>query len=197
MDGLVGKYKRLAVNKVIAVSSTPFSPAAREKAAEERIELFTVQEAKEVDWASRLAAETWGIGRHANFLMNVLTFANDGSEITSTTTDGEGNVTHKDELSAALFPHFKASYNAQHKSRVDADLFEIIRKDMTTYFKNPTPRYCELTVEKPGAIYVMETGANIPLRKIVFGIGTIITVSSSPVANRVLKNFMVSEFNTG
>jgi Restriction endonuclease len=194
IDGLVGKYKRLTVNKVIAVSSTPFSPGARDKAAEERIELLTVQQAREVDWASRLATETVGIRTAQNSLMNVGTYDNNGDEITLTLTDHEGNITHKNKLSKAFFPECAAFYNQRLKPRVDTRIFTGL-SEATAKWTDTRPRYCEVSVDNPGTIYIDESKSAIPIARIVFGIGVIIASSSNlPVTNKVLSDFMVSEF---
>lgn len=50
IDGLVGKSKPLAVNKVIAVSSKGFAKSAITKARANEIETFTLEEANETHW---------------------------------------------------------------------------------------------------------------------------------------------------
>ncbi len=106
IDGLAGKFKRLNINKVIAVSPTQFTAGAREKAAEERIELLTVEDASKVDWASRLAKEAFSVGTHQNTLLNVSMWSPEGNRIALTTVDLDTNrVTHKDQRSELLYPY--------------------------------------------------------------------------------------------
>ena len=50
IDGLVGKSKPLAVNKVVAVSSKGFAKSAITKARANGIETFTLEEANETHW---------------------------------------------------------------------------------------------------------------------------------------------------
>lgn len=50
IDSLVGKTKSLKINKVIAVSSKGFVPAAKAKALANGIETLTLEEANETDW---------------------------------------------------------------------------------------------------------------------------------------------------
>ena len=61
IDSLIGKYSRLKVNKVVAVSSTGFSNEAERKAAAHGIDTITAEEATKVDWAARIAAELFTV----------------------------------------------------------------------------------------------------------------------------------------
>jgi hypothetical protein len=50
IDGLIGKSKSLAVNKVVAVSKEGFSKTAKNKAEAHNIDTLTLEEAIEIDW---------------------------------------------------------------------------------------------------------------------------------------------------
>lgn len=50
IDGLIGKYANLPVDRKIAVSSTPFSESAKSKAAAFRIETITLEDAETEEW---------------------------------------------------------------------------------------------------------------------------------------------------
>jgi len=50
IDGLIGKYLNLSVDKIIAVSSSGFSSAAKLKAIANKIQLRTINEIKNIDW---------------------------------------------------------------------------------------------------------------------------------------------------
>lgn len=50
IDGLIGKYRDLDIHKVIAVSRSGFTPAAKEKAAINRIDTLTLEQALETNW---------------------------------------------------------------------------------------------------------------------------------------------------
>lgn len=50
IDGLIGKAKSLAVDKVIAVSSKGFASTAKRKAAKNGIETLTFEDARDTDW---------------------------------------------------------------------------------------------------------------------------------------------------
>jgi hypothetical protein len=49
---LVGKYRDLEVNKIVAVSKSGFSEGAQDKATFNRIDILTLEEALEKDWPS-------------------------------------------------------------------------------------------------------------------------------------------------
>jgi len=53
VDELIGKYKNLSVDRVVAVSNSGFSEAAKAKAALNGIELLTPEEVEGVDWPGR------------------------------------------------------------------------------------------------------------------------------------------------
>lgn len=53
IDELIGKYKNLAVDRILAVSSSGFSAAAKAKAALNGIELLTPEEVEGIDWPAR------------------------------------------------------------------------------------------------------------------------------------------------
>jgi hypothetical protein len=54
VDQLIGKYRDLPVDKIIAVSSSGLTRAAQEKAAANRIEVRTLTEALDADWPKEL-----------------------------------------------------------------------------------------------------------------------------------------------
>jgi len=57
IDSLIGKYRDLPVDRVIAVSNQRFTRTARRKAQRSRIEMRTLREALDTDWA----AELWSV----------------------------------------------------------------------------------------------------------------------------------------
>jgi len=55
IDGLIGKYRDLNVEKVIAVSKSGFSRGAQEKAKANKIDLLTLKQALETNWPAEFA----------------------------------------------------------------------------------------------------------------------------------------------
>jgi Restriction endonuclease len=119
IDSLIGKYSRLKVNKVVAVSSAGFSNEAERKAKAHGIDIITAEEATKVDWAARIAAEFFTVMTHSNMLLWIGAFSKDGAEISSSKIDPDKpeivpeNIQHKDSTSEKLFPFFYA-YFVQH-----------------------------------------------------------------------------------
>jgi len=66
IDQLIGKYRDLPVDKVIAVSAAGVTKAADEKAAANRIEIRTLREALDADWPKELRRSSF-----ANLNINV------------------------------------------------------------------------------------------------------------------------------
>jgi hypothetical protein len=62
IDSLIGKYRDLDIHKVVAVSRLGFTPAAKEKAAVNRIDTLTLEQALETNWPkefTRLGIGSW------------------------------------------------------------------------------------------------------------------------------------------
>ena len=82
VDELIGKYKDLKVNKIVAVSSSKFYLPAKRKAQEHGIEVITVNEALTKDW--RMEIERWKMMTHSFTLMRIAVIAHPGSSNGST-----------------------------------------------------------------------------------------------------------------
>jgi hypothetical protein len=54
VDALIGKYRDLAIDRIVAVSRAGFTSGAKEKAESNRIETRTLREALEADWPKTL-----------------------------------------------------------------------------------------------------------------------------------------------
>lgn len=61
IDGLIGKYRDLDIHKLIAVSRSGFTPAAKEKAAANRIDTLTLNQALATNWPAEFTR--LGIGK--------------------------------------------------------------------------------------------------------------------------------------
>jgi hypothetical protein len=87
IDALVGKYSRLRVNKIVAVSSSGFSGEAERKAHAHNIDTITAEEAARVDWAARVAHEFYTVINYSFLLLWIGAFSKDGTEISSSKMD--------------------------------------------------------------------------------------------------------------
>ena len=113
IDSLIGKYSRLKVNKVVAVSSTGFSGEVKRKATAHDIEVLTTAEAERVDWAARLGHEFFDVMTHRNMLMRVGAFSEDGAELAYTEIDENETVSHKSPLFQRLCSRYSILISLQ------------------------------------------------------------------------------------
>src|SRR5258706_1618779 len=69
IDSLIGKYRDLPIDKVVAVSRSGLTPAAIEKASANKIEARTLEQALRTNWPDQfLRPELWKIVRYTDIL---------------------------------------------------------------------------------------------------------------------------------
>lgn len=186
IDGLIGKYARLKMNKIVAVSSQGFSKEAEVKAAQHGIELLTTKEAEEVDWAKEIMKPYFDVMTHQNEILFVSTYNAQGKEISSTNIDPETHkAVHRDHLSEAVYPAIQAIFLKFHASRADAEINRLLESNWQKFFRDPTPRYCELNIDKAGIQLQSEKGDIIQVEKMVYGVGTRFYFHKSPAKSTV------------
>lgn len=188
IDGLIGKYSRLSVNKVVAVSSTLFSEAAKTKAAKANIDAITVNEALTTDWRTRIAR--WRVMTESFTLMRITTFDANGKEFTYSEVSADGSkVTHRDQLSEYMYNVLQPLFMKQLKIDVAQTIRAKIAENWEHYIDDPTPRWCEFTLHKPG---ITRYGKDMGIERVVFGVGTFFHVGA-PGDHFALKEFALSE----
>ena len=114
IDSLVGKYSRLRVNKVVAVSSSGFSNEAQRKASTHGIDTITAEEARQVDWTARIAAEFFTIMTHSNMLLWIGAFSENGTEVERPQIIAENRTVH---LKNCFRPSIHTSFNTRKKGQ--------------------------------------------------------------------------------
>jgi hypothetical protein len=188
IDSLIGKYSRLRVNQIVAVSASPFSEAAKIKAAEHHIDLITANEALTTDWKTRI--ESWKIMTHSFTLMRIVSLDAAGAEISRTdiTPDGK-EATHRDQRSEYLYNLVQPFFMKQMSRNVGAALEAKIAEKWQRYVDDPTPRWAEIVWDKPP---ITEHGHDIGINKIVFGVGTFFHIGI-PTEHFALRNFALSD----
>lgn len=188
VDQLIGKYKDLKVNKIIAVSSSKFYLPAKRKAGEHGIEVITVNEALTKDWRAEI--ERWKVMTHGFTLMRITTLKSNGGIYTNTEITADGNTaTHKDELSEYMYNLLKPHFMAHMSTQIGHILEAKIAERWQYYINNPTPRWAEFVWERPG---LMRHGQPIDVEKVVFGVGTFFHVGS-PSHHFALRDYALSE----
>lgn len=193
IDSLIGKFKDLDIDKVIAVSPTGFSPAAVEKAAANRIELVTAKQASKVDWAAVLH-RPWKALTHSFTLMRIITEQGE-KVVTRTDVDAKGvKATHADRLSEAVYvslrQHFFDNMSADVVRAIDAQIGKCWQK----YIADPTPTWTEVYVDVEGEVLMNETERH-HIDRICFGIGTFFKVTEQTPKSYVVNDLLVEQFS--
>lgn len=67
IDGLIGKYRDLGINRIVAVSNSGFSQSALKKAADNNIDTLTLKEALATDWPMQFTRLGMGTVSHRLF----------------------------------------------------------------------------------------------------------------------------------
>jgi hypothetical protein len=189
IDALVGKYRDLDLDKVIAVSASGFSEAARRKADSARIQLLSATEAATHDWPAefhRLGMAMLTRQDHVDVSIRTeLRGHHDlGRESRLTTADGT------DVGSLNEFIEFVAD---QHRAR----LSELLRTRFLEYYKTVSDLnrvlLTEATMRPSSALWVRTVGGNrIPLVQVTVRARSIHTVAKAPVRHTEISGHLVS-----
>jgi hypothetical protein len=195
IDGLIGKYSRLKVNQIIAVSSSPFSDSAKTKAADHNIEAITVNEALTTDWVNRI--QRWKGMTHSFTLMAITTFDVNGKELTFSEVTADGSkATHRDQDSEYMYNAAQPYFMQQLSANISKALEAKIAERWQHYIDDPTPRWAEIVITKPG---ITRYGKDMGIEKIVFGIGTFFHVANPSdhfaVKQHALSQIKIPRFN--
>jgi hypothetical protein len=188
IDSLIGKYSRMKVNHVVAIAQTQFAAAAKEKARQHNIELITINEALTADW--RASIERWRGMTHSFTLMRIAALDANGTVLSESeiTPDGQ-TATHRDELSEHLYPVAKQFFMDRLSAQVGAALEAKIAERWQYFIDDPTPRWAEITVNKPS---ITRHGQDMGIERLIFGVGTFFHVGS-PGAHFALSEYAISD----
>jgi hypothetical protein len=176
IDGLIGKYRDIDVQRVIAVSKTGFSETAAEKAKNNRIETRSLKEAMETDWPAELMK--LGLGR-INLQYRIARYTartNPGWQSDSPPAfieDAAGARTKFDDFLKQLTPSIGAvvSKKAFGRFRTVADLTATFMEDVTA-----TPSAARL---------VSEEGISYDLVQVTFHCEVNVTFDPAPMKRQL------------
>lgn len=137
IDGLMGKFQNLNVDKVIAVSSSGFSKNAKLKAESNNIELRTINEIESMDWNSefiKVGMVDWRIE------FNIKSILAETIDNKSIQLRGTERVIYKEEQGTfkEFFDIFKQTFwNDKFKDKFDGIREEIykVKEDLTKIAK--------------------------------------------------------------
>lgn len=195
IDSLIGKFARLRMNKVVAVSSQGFSQEAKKKANDNNIELITASDAQKVDWAKELLQPYFDLMTHQHELLRLGAYDSAGRLITFTDVNPDTHVpSHQDKLSAALYPILHDFFFKHCSRNADEAFNEFMMHRWMDYFKDPTPRYWEITIaDIKLEVRSEDDGALAMIAKIIAGIGTRFSFQKTPASNTVIGEHMLTD----
>ena len=173
IDGLIGKYANLGIEKVIAVSSTDYSPTAFQKAAQHNIELLSLKEASETDWAAKVGPSAFQFfGFRNRPLIVALRLQNEEKLKIEYTFEGESQ---SKDISVVPYAQLFLDIWEAHMAHVAGQkIAEHVLSNWDCVSSLPnTPRYCEIVEDfgAPRTIHI-ENLAPVVFDQIIWGVGT-------------------------
>lgn len=173
VDGLVGKYINLDVQKVVAVSHTDYSQTAAQKAAQHNIELLTLKEAQGTDWASKVGPSAFQFFAFRNRPL-VVGLRLNAVEQLKIEYAFEGEIKTEGQLPKAYAQFFLEVWRTRGAHVAGQKISEHVFSNWDRISLAPiTPRYCEIT-ETFSAPRTLCLGAAPPISfdTLIWGIGT-------------------------
>lgn len=173
VDGLIGKYIDLNVQKIVAVSHTNFTTSAAEKAAQHNIELLTLKEAQDLDWASKVGPTAFRFYGFRNSPLLVALMLNGVAQLKiEYTFEGEPKTESPSMLPYAQF--FLELWDCHIADVAGQKLFEHVYSNWEEIALAPnSPRYAELveSYAAPRTLHI-DSRASLSFDAVVWGIGT-------------------------
>ncbi len=167
VDGLIGKYANLGIEKVIAVSASNYSTTALQKAAQHNIELLTLTQAVETDWT---AIQFFGF-RNRPMIIGLRLSDVEQLKIEYTF---EGELQSQDRSLAPYAQFFLDLWQAHAADLAGQKIAEHVLTYWDRIVSLPnTPRYCEIveTFSAPRTLQV-QNSPPIAFDTIIWGVGT-------------------------
>lgn len=197
IDGLIGKYANLDIDRVIAVSHSPFTNPAKQKAAQHNIELLTLEEAERVDWASKIGPSLFRFFAFHNRPLLVGLFLG-GNEVLKLEYSFEGHLVRSDPQSPSAAEYFQAYYQSQISATASHRIGEYVFNNWVEILRRGNePAYWEITCDVPASkLQISEAAPSIEFDRIVWGIGTKFTASEASSERWVLGD-RLAEIATG
>lgn len=189
IDALVGKYRDLDLDKVIAVSASGFSKAARRKAASARIQLLSATDAETHDWPAvfhKLGMAT--LTRQDNVDVSIRTEPPARQDI-----GRESRVTTADGTDVGSLNEFIEFVAVQHRTHLN----EVLRTRFFEYYKTEADLakvlLTEETLRPPRALWVQTWGGDrIALVQMTARSKSVHTVAKAPFRHTEISGHLVS-----
>lgn len=173
VDSLIGKYINLDVQKIVAVSHTEYSETAVQKAAQHNIELLTLREAQEADWASKIGPAAFQFFGFRNRPMVVALRLNAVEQLKIEYTF-EGETKMEDPSVEVYAQFFLEIWQARMAHIAGQKISEYVFANWDRISLAPnTPRYCEI-VENFASPRTLQVNSAKPISfdTLIWGVGT-------------------------
>jgi len=173
VDGLIGKYANLDVQKVVAISHTGFSTTAAEKAKQHNIELITLEEAKVVNWEDRLGPSAFQFFGFRNRPMRIGLRRDRADQLLIMYTF-EGDLEPGCDVNPSVAEFFLEIWQMHMAHTAGQKISDHVFSDWGRISTGPnTPRYWEITEKynAPRTIHI-DASHSITFDEIIWGIGT-------------------------
>lgn len=136
IDNLIGKYSNLEVDKIVAISDSGFTDAAKEKAAAKNIRLITAEDAKEVSWAMEILPASFHGMNIKPSLLKITTTKPNGEILTETRRPRNGGYErHLNKLSEKLYPFLLAKFKETAQKKID----QILNREWWRFTREASP----------------------------------------------------------
>ena len=187
IDGLIGKYANLDIDRVIAISHSSFTSPAKQKAAQHNIELMTLDEAEKVDWASNVGPSFFRFFAFHNRPLIIGLFL-EKNETLKLEYSFEGEVVSSNPKSQSAAEYFLAYFQSQISSAASHGIGGFVFENWEKILRRGNdPAYWEMTFTFPvRSLQISEAPQPIEFDRIVCGIGTKFTAAEAPAERWVL-----------
>lgn len=191
VDELIGKYRDLPVDKVVAISTSEFSESAKRKAAAVNIECLTAIDAEHVDWAREVNPD-WSVLTNRHWVHHFVTQDTSGGQLTRTTVGEDASVEHFSALSEKVFPTVVEMFRQMDADRVEKILDDKIQSNLEKYAAENSKRYAEITFT--GLRQILLPEGPFEIGAVLYGVCTNINVDKIPMYKKVVNDMAVASF---
>ena len=190
IDSLIGKYTNLDVDKVIAVSHTPFGNSAVEKAQQNNIEVLTLEEAGAVDWVEKICPSEFRSFAFRNRPL-VVGLQLDSIEQLVVRYEFDGTIKDSDEDNQPIAQFFLDVWHSLMSQKAGQMLSqEIFGNWERVASLKQTPRYWEITESyvEPRTLSIAVNNKVVCFNTVVWGVGTKYSMETVEPGIWVIKN---------